>query len=758
MVSANFLYIIPLAKEDLILASPFQGFTPGILDCPQFIGKILEYPTNLLELCCNHRRAISFRMCGGSNYRIIPIDKALLKHIPISYQEPFIFIFSNENTYSETIEYIKKTDHPILHISSIHTQDAIFLGDLKRNNFIEYVRQVSNYIAPKIDPQELLVINKCLENNKPWQEHTSLKRRFHFITLPNESAMLSLGFTLKDGKQLIGFDDTPYIQAIIESTDAIIKERKKTVESKDAISPFPLSVKLIVTSPAMYKHIYRHIFDNREYKDDDRYRILSKIHRLLKHQTGYTIKSDTKEISEILSSPIGQYVVQIRKDEALAYTAAISVKASEYFCPTIRLPPAVNTIYPELKKLADCARAKNYSNKAYKMNRLFRSLSDRLQQIIDPALLERIDVPYNQIKLITDAPLEWLPIRGLPLILRCDVSRIPTTPGNLFFLQCLIGEQIVLPIQAFEEILIIRSFDSKDPIKNVMKNAIDTLKESFDLSPLIKAFESQAKENAKIIEALKSSLKEPHFNVKIRWVDVSTIDEFINALNAFSGAIMIFDGHGIYETENIINSLKIGDQQLDTWELKGKARIPPIVMLSACDTHSIDASHVSAANGFLLAGAITVLTTLLPIDANRAASFIARMILRIEQFLPAIIQKYGHSIRWANVVSGLQRMSFISESLIILNQKTNLQISLDAYLRIHSKANNLINPWQADWYEQYIDMLSKETGKSVDLIRQLMGTWGQLPECIKYIQIGNPELILIESKDLNELLKVSSVA
>ncbi len=762
MVNSFFLYIIPLVDEDLALASTFQGFTTGILGCTPFIGKILECPQNILELCSSRDKIISCRMCGGSNYQIIPIYKDLLNHIPISCEKPFICIFSDEETYSDTIEFIKRNDHPILHISKRITKEALNLSKVTRADFIEYTKRVIEHIIPNIDPSEIRLLNELLNKMAPWKEVNSpLKRRFHLLTLPNESTLISLGFRMDDGEQLVGYEDSPYIQAIIESTDAINNERRKIVESENTAFHFPPALNLIITSLSMYKHIYKFVHNNKEYKDNVNYRLFAKIHKLLKNQTGYPIKSNAKQMEEIFSSPIGQCIFQLRREETLAYTSAISVKASDNFCPTIRLPPEINTLHHDLKRLADCARAKNYSNKTWKMNKLCRLISERLSKIIHPEFIERIDIPNNQIKLITDAPLEWLPIRGLPLVLRSDVSRIPTTPGNLFFQQCLIGGQMILPMQAFEEILIIRSFDDKDPIRNILKNAIDIFKESKespDLTPLIKAFQGQEKENAEIIEAFKHPDNKNSFNVKIRWVDVSNINELINALNAFSGAIMIYDGHGVYETENTIGSLKIGNSKLDTWELKGKVRIPPIILLSSCDTHSIDSSHASVANGFLVAGATTVLATLLPLNAWRAADFIARMILRIEKFLPAITQKHGHSIRWTNVVSGLQRMSFISESLIVLNRKANLRISINAHLRIHTKANNLINTLHADWYEQYIHMLSQETGESVDAIKQLMDIWVKIPECIKYIQLGNPELILIEGNDIDLLIKASTMA
>jgi hypothetical protein len=757
MLSPDFLYIIPLRNDDLASATPYQGFTLGILESPKFIQKILGCPAHLMELCADRARLIAFRMCAGASYHVLPIDKALLSRISIPDETPFVCVFSDKGTYSETMAFIEGAAHPILHVSVLETKTALHLDKLRRDDFVEYVKRVVQHLTPTLSRPELLTVNTLLDKMAPQGEvRIPLKRRFHFITLPNEATLTSLGYSLDDGEQLIGYDDAPYVQAIIESTDAVNNERRRTLESEDTILPFPLGLDLIVTSPAIYKHLYRFAYDNAQYKENLDYRLFTKIHQLIKRQTGYSLKSDTTEMAEIFSSPVGQSIFQLRKEEALSYTSAVSVKAASNFCPTIRLPPAINTLHPELKKLADCVRSPNYSNKAYKVNRLCRQITDRLLQIVDPALMKRIDVENGDIKLITDAPLEWLPIRGLPLVLRCDVSRIPATPGNLFFQQCLFCDQTIVPVQAFEEVLVVRSFEQTDPIRDTLKHATDVIRQLHDLAPLIEAHEAGGAKNAGLAEALRHSVATNQsnpvpFSVKLRWADVSNADEFISALNAFDGGVLIYDGHGISGTDTAIGSLKIGDSKLDTWELRGKARIPPIVLLSACDTHSIDASHASVANGFLAAGAMTVLGTLLPIDAERAADFIARMILRLEQFLPVVAKR--RSMRWTHMVSGLQRMSFISESLIILSRRARLQISPDAYMRIHTAANTSINQRRATWYEEYLDLLSQETRTSSNALKQAIDTWVRIPECIKYVQLGNPELILIAGNDIAPLIQ-----
>ena len=66
---------------------------------------------------------------------------------------------------------------------------------------------------------------------------------------------------------------------------------------------------------------------------------------------------------------------------------------------------------------------------------------------------------------------------------------------------------------------------------------------------------------------------------------------------------MIFDGHGRGNADTGIATLRIGKEDVDVWHLRGEARIPPIVILSACDTQGIDASsHATVGTGFLAAG------------------------------------------------------------------------------------------------------------------------------------------------------------
>jgi len=225
---------------------------------------------------------------------------------------------------------------------------------------------------------------------------------------------------------------------------------------------------------------------------------------------------------------------------------------------------------------------------------------------------------------------------------------------------------------------------------------------------------------------------------------VETRKEFVEAINSFTGAIMIYDGHGA-KGYNEYGFLPVGMDEVNLWEMRGMINLPPIVLLSACDTHPLDASHASTANGFLSAGANTVLATLLPIDGIDSAIFMARLIRRIEYYMPSIINYSNMPLRWIKVISGLQRMVYVTDlfrSLLIVN---NIPMDSDIFTNTIIQTNIIINSGYSDWYERSLKIIAEQLSKDIDEIKSFVKR-EFFPDCLKYIQMGNPEMILIHKK------------
>lgn len=417
----------------------------------------------------------------------------------------------------------------------------------------------------------------------------------------------------------------------------------------------------------------------------------------------------------------------------------------------------MNRLHQELEKLGACARG-NSPHKLFKMNKIVGSIISRLTEYVGKEYLDMLPEDLDPIKIIADLPLEWFRVNDLPLMIRYDTSRIPTTPGDLLFYQSITSKDIVIHPEDFEHILIVRSFRQDDPVRNILQSSLKILDEPVSLQPIISAFKDDPEFQERARDQLEGKgPKGKTLNINLHWVDVKDKEHFIQSVNSYNGPMMIFDGHGAHEKHDDVSTLIIGSDKVDLWSLRGKVRSPPIVILSACDTHPIDGSHASVANGFLAAGATTVLGTALPIRATEAATFIITLILRLREFLPSLIQKPDDCIRWTRVVSGLLRMSYITELFHLLNSKGKYNLSADAYYRISFQANNLINGGVSDWYERTLELLGDEVHRPVEEIRALCSQWVQIPECLKYVQLGNPELILITHEDFFHLMKTAQI-
>jgi hypothetical protein len=318
------------------------------------------------------------------------------------------------------------------------------------------------------------------------------------------------------------------------------------------------------------------------------------------------------------------------------------------------------------------------------------------------------------IRIISDAPLEWLDVDGLPLSLRYNVSRIPTTPGNFQVSELISHRRLRLKPSAFEEVLVINALNESDPIFSFLTKALETY------DPILRN---------------KISLKQ---------VQVTSERDFIEAINNFGGALMIFDGHGSHDPDEPAY-LWLGDQKVDVWALRGKIkRMPPVILLSACDTHAIDRNHATAATGFLALGAVTVLGTLFPIPAFDAALFICRLLHRIVEYVPAVIGGFDRAITWSEIASGMLRMTLLSDYLRRLTAAG--LIDKDTYLKVHEDGNLSINGGSLTPFEDVIEAL-KAKGVPESQLRAEFRIAIATSLATSYIQIGRPEVLVFDTQE-----------
>ncbi|MGM5000124.1 CHAT domain-containing protein [Tardiphaga sp. 538_B7_N1_4] len=221
--------------------------------------------------------------------------------------------------------------------------------------------------------------------------------------------------------------------------------------------------------------------------------------------------------------------------------------------------------------------------------------------------------------------------------------------------------------------------------------------------------------------------------INLKHVQVTSEAELIKALNEFQGPLVVFDGHGSHGAGGP-GKLHLGDEAVDIWSLTDKiTNMPPIVVLSACDTHAADRNHATTANGFMSLGARTVLSSVFPLDARQAAVFTARLVLRVSDFLRPAIMLSGQALTWQEVISGMLRMQLLSDFLRLL--RSNKKIDDETYKKVHVDGNFAINGGHPDPFGVVIKKLEElgVTGLALDLESAVANS-----SVISYLQIGRP--------------------
>ncbi len=487
-------------------------------------------------------------------------------------------------------------------------------------------------------------------------------------------------------------------------------------------------IDIIFTSPSIYRE--KLSFDRRkEFEEIDKKKLI-KLSNVAQKQKKYFLETspgllfDIDEKNADLSKEM-KIITSFRRKEAELYTHFMSIILASKLCPVFRIQPEIDTgIQKEINNFIS-SLDKEKNNKCY--NDFLNSIS----RIIPNGYIKQI--PINKvckIKIYSDGPIEFLRTNtnsNLPLFLEHSVCKIPMIPGNVFINNLINDQLLEISYEEICNITIIRSFRDADPIKYSLENACHLF------------FDSLQDSNS---NSDHDFMKRVDYQI----IDVQSISELIEALNSIHSKIVIFDCHGSdnsYKEEN--GWLHIGSEKFNVFEYKYKVRIPKIVILSACETHPMKANYLSVANGFLLAGAITVLATNSPIKSNIASEYIARILFRINDYFPAVYKyrKDFPTVTWLEFISGMQKMLYVTE--ILRHFLINKVINQKSYFKLHIFGNTVINSNQPNWYNKFINEISACIKIDKDKILTIIDEELGFCDSMKYILLGNADNIFINN-------------
>ena len=706
-------YIVVLADDRLEETSPFQGFGrswPGLIWALELLAQL---PADVLEPAQFGAGLIAQRMGGMRQLLWSPLSVSPLERLGVEDFGPFLVVMSGDPETSERVgRWTSALGVPVLHVSAMGVASSVAAGDFTSDVLKDYCGRVMAERGAELSaPRRAAVEESLVKWEEPRSEAVGLKAWMHNVTMPNQMVLARARRHATDPESFHGRSEAEYTGVIADGVRAVEAVRTE-VGFRDFHRMSLIHPALYVVEPAFYRHAYA-----RFRRDGAPDRAAFDMLRLMQTQRGLFNEVDGKLGQAIVESAAAKQVVAVRGQDLAIFTAAVGLKAAQTTSAVMRLSPGVNHVFPLLSNFARNIRATSPAARL-KTPRLFGMIQDQLAGTLGPERMALIGEVGGPIKIVSDAPLELLPVDGLPLMFRYLCSRVCATPGNVLMLQLAQNEAITVTPQALRKVLVVSSFEADDPLRDVLIGAVGR--------------------------------GAPGWLGKVEVVvrRVSSRSELVDTLNASEAPIMIFDGHGRGNADTGIATLRIGKEDVDVWHLRGEARIPPIVILSACDTQGIDASsHATVGTGFLAAGAQTVLATLLPVDGRASAAFVARLIYRLADFIPAALKARRRVLNWTEVISGMQQMLLASELLDVLVGPITAGSARE---RLQTEANVHINGGDGGWYEWLHDAIAAHRREKPEQIARRAHAIVARSEAIRYVQLGNPENILIDDGSIED--------
>lgn len=388
----------------------------------------------------------------------------------------------------------------------------------------------------------------------------------------------------------------------------------------------------------------------------------------------------------------------------IKYLDDISALHSSFsFSPTVRLPLKGKSLYRELSffresTFPNISLAKNRRKLKKTIYSFGKSLKDKT---VSPELENLIKKRDSQIIAISDLPVEWTLIDGIPLSFTHDVCRLPET--SLHGLMSLYSSN-----QLFEFTV------SNDILKN-------TLLILGSDEPSFKKWHD---------EAYRLS-KRDGFSI----VQCNSLDDVKNAIIEVNPDFLIFDCHGGYDKTTRSSYLKIGKEVLDgDYVVKNKI-VAPLIFLSACGTAPTYGTINPIANAFFEAGAISVTSTFLPINIDTGSFLYLRVLNKLKFVTSNLIHK-----NWLEFICHVIRTSSMNEAYRLAQaKKEKINTENNFYSNVESLVESLFFSKRRNLYSSLDNKISKLTNDNRLYFSEL------IPEYLLYTNLGRGDLVAFKN-------------
>ena len=683
--SFSYFIIIDSSENE----SPFCGFSVDLINAIPEIKKVLTLPKNITELGKNQSNKFKKRLNYQTSHYIFPIKYN--SFCTASFEFPCLLpvIIYNKKLFPNLPNIVKKFHNiPFLIELNQKISDKDFI-----DFFYERIKSFQEKNCTEVPVEFINNLEADIEKENEI-EKVFYKAKLHGTTSFLVYVLENNGFEFinkSDFAKLLIEDE--YVKSIFDLNTFI----KKFIDSKK-IRPRNKFDCIFTSAPLYTKYLLKKEFNNFVDKE------MTKAFNKLISQVGYYHKGEF-DIDKMSTC------IALRQGEMQLYYLCLSLIFEKYFTPVIRLPQGVQT---DVQRELDSFVYSKNDKKTHAFNALIQKEEKYFYDYIS---LVNTFKKIPRVKIYSDGPAELVRDKKnhLPLLISTSLCKIPTTPGNIFFNSVSNDMDIFIQIDELYKILIIRSFSDTDNYKNVLEKCINDF---FVGTGIV--------------------------HIKYIFEDATDCNSVIEILNKYDDIkIVIFDCHGQQGKNDIFGSLIIGNEKFNVWEYVQNSHffhLPPIILFSACNTFPFGNNFNSIANGFLAAGAKSVIATNSPVDSIESGIFIARILYRIDLLLSTFVSD-GKVITWLDFISDFFRMSYVTD--VTKHFLTYGLINESEYLKIGEQENWLINLRNPEWFQSLLKFLSEKSNKSKKEIEDIIFNEIGFTETMKYIVLGNADSIYI---------------
>lgn len=312
-----------------------------------------------------------------------------------------------------------------------------------------------------------------------------------------------------------------------------------------------------------------------------------------------------------------------------------------------------------------------------------------------PESVDFIKDDCAQIVAMSDLPIEWMMLDGVPLGFSHDVCRLPETPIQNLLSQYVESKfsPFSIPKDILEHTLVVYGNDEPGFVQ--MQEAVEALK-------------------GQLCFQTKRCLSK---------------EAFFEAVKNIDPLLLIIDTHGGVDPDTHQSYLMMGSDVLTGEDVIKNGIHSRLVFLSACNTFTAYNTVSTIANAFFEAGAIAVTTSYMPLDLIPATTLYCRLLNNLSRAAKESIHR-----NWLSFMSHLLRTSYIHSPMQSHSNKINPELS-KALAELSTSSMDFYKRRQL-YKELNTNSFTKGMGANYDYI---------IPHYLMYSTLGRADLVRFHS-------------